>query len=243
MHRFTSFIGLLLGMLLEVSWGQSVCGNSDPHSLTNSGAYRRCSAEFRGVNMAGTTLEDNWEGAKSCNGCKEACWKQSDGGKGCNVWVFCDNPNGCDNGYGEVFPAYTCTLKHQDDEHSLIVNPTGHPAAYEKPPNAAASYNDWVSGTCEICPCCGWCDDANSCQRECYYCGSMRKCASGYLSAALHYCQSENCKDMNKDVSRTDCVRSEACGQKGGLCPDTMYIGVGKAVKLIPFMGPAKKCG
>lgn len=33
---------------------------------------------------------------------------------GCNVWVYCDNPNGCDNKSGQKFPLYTCTLKYQD---------------------------------------------------------------------------------------------------------------------------------
>lgn len=234
-------LGLLMGLLPQAAVAQSVCGSDDVLPWTSS-AVRRCSKSFKGVNLTGKTLVENWMPAKTCSSCKEACWNMSKRGKGCNVWVFCDNPNGCDNGYGDILPAHTCTLKHQEDVHSLIVNPTAPPAAYAKPANAASSYDDWVSGACEICNCCGWCGNAHACQNECYYCEATRKCASRYLATSLYLCQSKNCKDRVKDANRTDCVQAESCGGDSSLCPGTMYLGVGNTIKPTQLRGEPKKC-
>ena len=46
----------------------------------------------------------------------QSCWsqlRQAVNGGGCNAWVWCGQPAGCNNGYGTVFPYQQCTLKFQ----------------------------------------------------------------------------------------------------------------------------------
>lgn len=50
-----------------------------------------------------------------CNGA-QSCWsqlKQATNGGGCNAWVWCGQPAGCNNGFGTVYPYQQCTLKFQ----------------------------------------------------------------------------------------------------------------------------------
>ena len=52
----------------------------------------------------------------------QSCWsqiRQAVRGVGCNAWVWCGKPAGCDNGYGTVYGYQQCTLKFQASLQAL----------------------------------------------------------------------------------------------------------------------------
>jgi hypothetical protein len=52
----------------------------------------------------------------------QSCWsqtRQAVSGGGCNAWVWCGLPAGCNNGYGTIYPYGQCTLKFQASLQAL----------------------------------------------------------------------------------------------------------------------------
>lgn len=216
-------LAALLVMLLAPAV-HAQCELMDDPTVPDRGGVRRClSPALRGVNLQGELLASSL--AYNCAWCRDQCLENSE----CNVWVYCDNENGCDNGYGQTYPKDTCTIK-KADEHYLIVDITNPPAAFEKPSGAAASFDDWVSGTCNVaCDCCGWCGNAHGCSGNCYYCEDTKTCTEALsLPYQIEKCMSENC-DSDADLGRADCVSKNSCnGEAYRICPGRVFSAVNK---------------
>lgn len=174
----------------------------------------QCRAFGRGINMKGAVLELNVEWANDCASCATAC----DNTPGCNVWVLCDNPNGCNNGNGEIIDGYTCTLK-KADEKPIIVNPEGGDAVYQPDPALSdASFGDWISGHCGICPCKAFCGSVNSCSVY-LYCEATGECVYDKVQKAI------DAGITDCDPEATDCVVTPpGCPFEQKLCPSSSRL-------------------
>lgn len=212
-------------MLLLIPAVCAQCELMEDFAVPDRGGDKKClTPALRGVNLQGEELQRSL--TFNCAWCRDNCLLDS----GCNVWVYCDNVDGCDDGNGNILPKDTCIIKKSADEHALIVNIAKAPAALEKPAGALASFDDWVSGTCNVsCDCCGWCGDAVGCDRNCYYCEESRTCTEGViLPFQIGKCLSANC-NSDTDLQRIDCVTKATCDNKPHrICPGRVFSGVNK---------------
>lgn len=211
-------------MVLLAPSASAQCEKLDDSTVPDRGGSRRClKPALRGVNLQGEELETII--SLNCSWCRDKCLLNQE----CNAWVFCDNKDGCDNGYGKTYEYGTCTIK-KAVEHYLIVDITNPPAAYAKPDGALDSFDDWVSGTCNVaCDCCGWCGSAHGCSGNCHYCEETRTCTEGVsLPYQLEKCLSANCVS-DDDLGRTDCVSINSCqGEPYRVCPGRVFSAVNK---------------
>ncbi|BDA49284.1 hypothetical protein COCOBI_13-3960 [Coccomyxa sp. Obi] len=69
------------------------------------------------TNLGGNVLVDGAANLQTSSAaCCQSCWselKQAVNGGGCNAWVWCGLPTGCNNGFGKLYPFQQCTLKFQ----------------------------------------------------------------------------------------------------------------------------------
>ncbi|KAK9918320.1 hypothetical protein WJX75_003175 [Coccomyxa subellipsoidea] len=75
------------------------------------------------TNFGGDVLTDGAANLQpSAGACCNSCWsqtRQAVSGGGCNAWVWCGLPAGCNNGYGTIYPYGQCTLKFQASLQAL----------------------------------------------------------------------------------------------------------------------------
>ena len=91
-------------------------------------AVTQCLA-FNNTNYNGAVLRFAF--TQNVGGCCDLCSRQ----QGCNIYVYCPERFGCDNGYGLRYPPNLCTLKYQ-----TLAN-GANPSAYGAGPNVP-----WSSG-------------------------------------------------------------------------------------------------
>lgn len=84
--------------------------------LLQAGATGQCVTSPQ-VNFGGTVLLNGSANLQSSStACCQSCWSHTTqvvNSDGCNAWVWCGQPAGCNNGYGTVYPYQQCTLKFQ----------------------------------------------------------------------------------------------------------------------------------
>lgn len=105
---------------------EATASSSTPPTIVN-----QC-VTFENTNFSGELIRHTF--AADIGSCCNTCQQQ----QGCNVFVYCPNQGGCDNGYGSIFPYQLCSLKYQTLEAGV------DPTAYGRGPNVP-----WRSGIVE----------------------------------------------------------------------------------------------
>lgn len=78
-------------------------------SVSAQNHTKNCSLWFTGTNFGGTVVASGDTNSQPDEAhCCASCAVSAQ----CNVWVFCPRPKGCDNGFGTVYAANQCWLKH-----------------------------------------------------------------------------------------------------------------------------------
>eukprot|EP00887_Chlorella_sp_A99_P001020 scaffold14.g1020.t1 len=72
-------------------------------NVATASATGNCGTIQRNANAEGVTLAER-QGVADEFACCDECRKYA----GCNLYVYCPQPGGCDNGYGQIYPFQLC---------------------------------------------------------------------------------------------------------------------------------------
>jgi len=199
------------------TYGYSIQDLEDTDAMICPTVYKGVNFGIGGSNVTKETIQE------SCAGCAESCAKS--GQENCQIWVFCNNDTGCNNGYGDMSKGGQCHEKSVVNQTALIADLMNEFATTPQPDLSDDTFNDWVSGVCNTAPCCGWSSPATACCSEYNYCPETDQCVATSVSIAENDGRGSDCPTPETCVTK----EKDQCDVVNKLCPsDFMCSGVGE---------------